>query len=199
MNAEPKRRSFTGWMDATIGTSVQAVSVDEGEFERRLVLVIDFPSGEGEIATPGGLVMRGSGTISEVFLQARHTVLYGVQLSFGDRLASIAYDMVRAAEVVDHASFNAAVMGWARCQGYTQSVLHSLKSWPNHSVAKDVYQWEPFEDDDLIPETGNYHVGSDLRDFEIGWIYDVERRCKLRVEPIFNLFDVATLDGKYVL
>ena len=128
--------------------------------------------------------MRGSGTISDVFLQTQHTALLAQRLSFGDRLASIARDMLRAAEGVNHPSFNSAVLGWARSRGYAESVLQGLASWPKHSVPPESYRWEAFGKDDLIPTLSPYSVGSDLHDLELGWIFDVGRQRKLRVQSV---------------
>jgi hypothetical protein len=197
MNSQPTPSDFMGFSNATISASVPAVSLAEAEPGQRLVFVVDFPSGKVEVARPGGFVIRGSGAVSEVFLRTRHTVLHGRQLSFGDRLASIAWDMVRAAEVVDDASFNSAVLGWARCRGHTQSVLHSLASWPKHSVSPEVYAWEPLTEEDIIPHVGAYCVGSDLRDFELGWILDIERQRKLRVKPIGP--EGVRVNSRYIL
>lgn len=199
INKEPAVGNFMGVTNATIGASVRAVSVDEEEPGKRLVFVMDFPSGNVEVAPAGGCVMRGSGTISEVFLRSRGTVQNGWQLSFGDRLASVAYDLVRAAEVVDHPSFNSVVLGWARCRGLTESVLHGLASWPKHSAPPDAYVWEALSEEDPIPQVGAYCVGSDLHDFELGWIFDIERQRKLRVQPILKSIDPAGIEANYIL
>jgi hypothetical protein len=145
---------------------------------------MDFPAGKVEVAPPATVVLRGSGIMSDSFLRTQHSALVGRNLTFGDRLASIARDMVRAAEGVNHPSFNSAVLGWARSRGYAESVLQSLASWPKHSVPPESYAWETFAEDDRIPTLRPYSVGSDLHDLELGWIFDVERQRKLRVQSI---------------
>jgi hypothetical protein len=108
---------------------------------------------------------------------------------------------VRAAETVDDASFNSVILGWARCRGRTQSVLHSLDSWPKHSVSPEAYTWEPSTVEDEIPNVGVYCVGSDLHDFEVGWIFDIERQRKLRVQPIAKSIGPVSVkfNGRYIL
>lgn len=180
----PATSDFRSTLNATIDQSARAVSLDEHEPGERLVFAMDFPSGTVEFAQSSGVVMRGSGTISDVFLRTRQTSLLGRHLSFGDRLASIARDMLRAAEGVNHPSFNAAVLGWARCRGYAESVLQGLDSWPKHSVPPENYRWEEFGKDDLIPTANPYSVGSDLHDWELGWIFDVKHQRKLRLQSV---------------
>ena len=195
MTSQPSTRDFTGILNATITNSVRAVSVDEYEADQRLVFVIDFPSGDVERALPGAVIMRGSGTISDTFLSTQHTALVAQHLSFGDRLASIARDMLRAADGVNHPSFNPAVLGWARSCGYTMSVLQGLTSWPKHSAPPESYNWEPFAKDDLIPQMNPYAVGSDLHDMELGWIFDVRKRRKLRVQSIAKTIGPEAVRG----
>lgn len=182
-----ERRDSVGILsDATVASSASVVSVDEGEAGKRLVLAMDLPSRRLDLAHPGTVVMRGSGTISEAFLRTKTTALCAWGLSFGDRLASIAREMLRAAEHIDDPSFNAVVLGWARSHGYAESVLQDLASWPGYSAPPESYAWDPFDEGDRIPECSPYAVGSDLDDFELGWIYDVGRRRKLRIEPIMK-------------
>jgi len=180
----PSTGDFSGLLNATISSSARAVSVDECEPGQRLVFVMDFPSGKVEVAPAAAVVMRGSGIISDSFLRTQHSALVGHHLTFVDRLASIARDMVRAAEGVNHPSFNSAVLGWARSRGYAESVLQGLALWPKHSVLPESYAWEAFAEDDRIPTVNPYSVGSDLHDLELGWIFDVRRQRKLRVQSI---------------
>ena len=177
-------RNFIGTPNATISASVSSVSVDEREAGQRLVFAIDFPSRRIEKAGPGAAVIRGSGRVSEVFLRARHSVLVGHQLSFGDRLASIARDMLVAAEGLKDPSFNALVLGWARSYGYAESVLQNLIAWPEHSAPPESYIWEAFNPEDMIPEVGLYAIGSDLHNFELGWVFDTQNKRKLRVQSV---------------
>lgn len=177
-------RDFYGILDATISESAAVVGVNEREEGARLVFAIDFPSQRVDRALPGTVVMRGSGTISEAFLRTQKTILVGTQLSFGDRFASIARDMLRAAEGIKDPSYNSAVLGWARSYGYAKSVLQDLKCWPEHSAPPTSYFWEEFGEEDIIPEISPYAVGSDLQDFELGWIYDVSNRRKMRVDKV---------------
>jgi hypothetical protein len=180
----PATSEFTGILNATIANSAQSVSVDDDEADERLVFVMDFPSGRVERALPATVVMRGSGRMSDTFLRTQHTALVARHLSFGDRLASIARDMVRAAEGVNHPSFNSAVLGWARSRGHAESVLQGLTSWPQHSAPPESYTWEAFSEQDRIPQLNPYAVGSDLHDMELGWVFDVKQQRKLRVQPI---------------
>lgn len=184
----PEPRDFVGILDATIANSAVAVSVAEVDEGQRLVFAIDFPSGRVDRARPGTVVMRGSGTVSEAFLRTQHTMLVGTQLSFGDRLASIARDMLRAAEGREDPSYNAAVLGWARSYGSAESVLQDLASWPKHSAPPDFYCWEAFDEEDVIPEISPYAVGSDLHNFELGWIFDVSNHRKMKVEAVTKGF-----------
>jgi hypothetical protein len=101
MQDKPDLASFKGFFDGTIVKSVQTLSLREDESGQRLVFAMDFPSQEVQIASAGGAVIRGSGRISEAFLRQYHTILHGTDLSFGDRLAAVAYDLARAAEIVD--------------------------------------------------------------------------------------------------
>jgi len=180
----PEPHDFIGSLDATIANSALAVSVAGEDEGQRLVFAIDFPSGRVDRARPGEVVMRGSGTVSEAFLRTQHTMLVGTQLSFGDRLASIARDMLRAAEGSEDPSYNAAVLGWARSYGNAESVLQDLACWPEHSAPPESYRWEAFDEEDVIPELSPYAVGSDLHDFELGWIFDVSNQRKMKVEAI---------------
>lgn len=188
-------RDFSGILNATIANSVRAVSVDDYEADQRLVFVMDFPSGSVECALPATVVMRGSGTISDTFLRTQHTALVAQHLSFGDRLASIARDMLRAAEGVNHPSFNSAILGWARSRGYTESVLQGLTSWPKHSAPPASYIWEAFAKEDLIHQVNPYAVGSDLHDMELGWIFDVRKQRKLRVQSIAKTIGPEAVRG----
>lgn len=193
---QPSTRDFAAILDAAITSSVRSVSVDDQDADQRLVFVMDFPSGKVERALPATVVMRGSGTISDKFLRTQHTALVARRLSFGDRLASIARDMLRAADGVNHPSFNSAVLGWARCRGYAESVLQGLTSWPKHSAPPESYTWEAFAEEDRIPQLNPYSVGSDLHDMELGWIYDVRQQRKLRVQSIAQTIGSLAVRGE---
>jgi hypothetical protein len=92
--------------------------------------------------------------------------------------------MRRAAEGIIDPSFNSVVLGWARLHGWVESVLQDLRAWPVHSAPPESYAWDAFDSEDTGPDISPYAIGSDLHDFELGWIYDVRNRRKLRVQPI---------------
>ena len=70
--------------------------------------------------------------------------------------------------------------------------MQGLAAWPKHSAPPEFYRWEAFGKDDLIPTANPYSVGSDLHDLELGWIFDVERKRKLRVQPIAKVIGLLS-------
>jgi hypothetical protein len=177
----PTGSTHHGVHAADFASSTAMWSRADEHHAHRLVIAARFPSCDIEALEPGESILVGSGKSSEKLLAYQRTVVYGQSMSFGDRIAAIGADFVRAATLTDDPSFNACMLGIGVGCGEIEGTLHGLHAWPTRGLPIEAYVWTPWEGNEGVPDATPFAAGLDRRHPNVGWIYDVRRRTKLRL------------------
>ncbi len=170
--------------DSSFGSQAKVLTQYDAMPSRRVVFSIEFPSRQIQTAEPGEVIVVGSGALSEHRLKKRRTA-YAItsELSLGSRIGALAFDIGTAAKIADDTSFNGIVVGLAVRRGYIEATLNGFHHWPSHSEAQSGYEWRPMDSVDVaeIPHATPFAVSLDIRESNVGWIYDLKLRRKVRL------------------